>query len=61
MIYINQTGHCELGRGETIADALNMARSSGFEITEEELKSAHERMLDEDCYWTDQPNPDYNT
>jgi len=60
MIYINQDGYTELGRGNSIDEALAMARECGCEIEAAEIKTATESRVDGDCYWTDEPVDGYN-
>lgn len=60
MIYINQEGATELGRGETLDAAITDARKYGFEIALDEIKRATEARMDGDVYWTDEPMPGYN-
>lgn len=60
MIYINQEGAAELGRGETLEVAIIDAREHGFEIDPSEIKRASEARMDGDVYWTDDPMPGYN-
>ena len=60
MIYINQDGQTELGRGETLDSAILMAIDSGFEIKKNEIKASTEQRNDGDVYWTDEPVEDYN-
>jgi hypothetical protein len=60
MIYINQEGQIELGRGETIEAAIAQAIDCGFELTLEEIKTYEEQCNDGDVYWTDEAVEGYN-
>lgn len=58
MIYLNQIGATELGRGKTLELAIANANAFGFDITEDDLKRDTESKMDGDIYWTDEPQPD---
>lgn len=60
MIYINQDGQTELGRGTTISEAFENARTTFPELTMDEIKRAGESRNDGDVYWTDEPVDGYN-
>ena len=60
MIYINQSGTVELGRGETLAAAIIQANDCGFEITADEVKTDTEACNDGDVYWTRETQEGYN-
>lgn len=60
MIYINQDGETELGRGETIEQAISAANAGGFELTRDEIKTSTESRVVGDVYWTDSPVAGYN-
>lgn len=60
MIYINQEGVTELGRGETREAAIIDALKNGFFVNPSEIKRAFEERMDGDVYWTDEPERGYN-
>ena len=60
MVYINQEGQTELGRGETIEAAIDQAIGCGFELTFEEIKTDAEQFNAGDVYSTDLPVDGYN-
>ena len=60
MIYINQDGTTEIGRGETIDAAISNAIACGCELTRDEIKTSQESRVVGDVYWTDSPVDGYN-
>ena len=64
MIYINQIGYCELGRGENLDEALLNAQLSGFSCRYDDLRKYDEireiEFNDCDVVYTDAKMEGYN-
>jgi hypothetical protein len=61
MIYINQIGYCEVGRGETLTEAIADAAKWGFEIDPNEIREWRQGWpcLTGEVVWMDERQEDY--
>ncbi len=63
MIYINQLGHCELGRGDTFKLALENAQTFFPDLEENDVArfwpNHPKNFMDGDVVWTNMPQRDY--
>ncbi len=61
MIYINQIGQTELGRGETLAEAVTNANANGFQVTTDiRLHREGWPTTDGEVVYCDEPLEGYN-
>lgn len=60
MIYITQLGESELGRGETIDQAIESAKEWGFELKENEIEKFNGNHAEGDVVWNDEKLDGYN-
>ena len=55
MIYINQEGQCELGRGKTLKAAIRDATARFPDLKPSDVKDPDLHRFEGDAYWTSVP------